>query len=226
MRVDIQAARSILRDERRGLARTGSELEILPNVTRTTWDSRWHFVIYSDLNEDNADAEIDAQIAHFRAKGQEFEWKLFGDDQPSDLRLRLLARGFEFGDKEAVVLFDLADGIERFEVESDCEVRRITDPLQIDDFRTVASAVFDKNYDPTSEELRQVLLSRSTSRIGYVGYIDGIPVSVGRLHTDQGSMVGGLYGGGTLAEFRGRGCYRAMIAARARDAVTALAPST
>jgi hypothetical protein len=79
--------------------------------------------------------------------------------------------------------------------------------------------VFGKNYDPTSEELRQVLLAGSSERIGYIGYIDRIPVSVSRLHTDLGRAVGGLYGGGTLEAFRGRGCYRAMVAARARDAV-------
>ena len=47
----------------------------------------------------------------------------------------------------------------------------------------------------------------------------GRAVSVGRLETHPDGMFAGLYGGGTLASHRGRGFYRAMVAARARDAI-------
>ena len=45
-----------------------------------------------------------------------------------------------------------------------------------------------------------------------------MPVSTGRLYTHARSWFGGLYGGGTRAGHRGRGFYRALVAARARDA--------
>ena len=44
-------------------------------------------------------------------------------------------------------------------------------------------------------------------------------VSIGRLYSDLGSAFGGLYGGGTLEQYRRRGFYRATVAARARDAI-------
>jgi hypothetical protein len=56
---------------------------------------------------------------------------------------------------------------------------------------------------------------------GYIAYADDQPVSIGRLYTHPDSIFGGLYGGGTLAAFRGRGFYRALVAARARDAIAA-----
>jgi hypothetical protein len=59
----------------------------------------------------------------------------------------------------------------------------------------------------------------SRQQIGYLAREDGRAVSVGRLETHPDSEFAGLYGGGTLATHRGRGFYRAMVAARARDAI-------
>ena len=62
------------------------------------------------------------------------------------------------------------------------------------------------------------LRAGSTEHQGYVAYADGQPVSIGRLYTHPDSVFGGLYGGATLQAYRGRGFYRALVAARARDA--------
>ncbi|MDB5295009.1 MAG: acetyltransferase, partial [Phycisphaerales bacterium] len=43
----------------------------------------------------------------------------------------------------------------------------------------------------------------------------------GRLYTHPASAFAGLYGGGVRPAYRGRGFYRAVVAARARDAVAA-----
>jgi hypothetical protein len=69
-------------------------------------------------------------------------------------------------------------------------------------------------------QLYEALRSGSTQHRAYVAYDapGGEPVSIGRLYTHPDSAFGGLYGGGTLAAFRGRGFYRATVAARARDA--------
>jgi hypothetical protein len=53
---------------------------------------------------------------------------------------------------------------------------------------------------------------------GYIAFMDGCPASVGRLETHPDSWFAGLYGGGTIERFRGRGLYRALVAARARMA--------
>ena len=129
-----------------------------------------------------------------------------------------MRHGFEIGEHEAVVVYALDDGLAPFESASACKVERITSQAQLLEFRATAEAVFDKDYAPTTGELAAALADGSSNHLGYIGYVDGEPACIGRLYTSPSSELGGLYGGGTLKKFRGRGCYRAMIAARARDA--------
>jgi predicted acetyltransferase len=53
-----------------------------------------------------------------------------------------------------------------------------------------------------------------------VAYVDGKPVSYARneFMGGKGNPFVGLYGGSTLPEYRNRGIYTAMIAARLREA--------
>ena len=67
------------------------------------------FLAYAGLNADNADAIIRREMDYFAALGHHFEWKLYDHDQPHDLRDRLAAAGFEIGDPEAIMVFDLQD---------------------------------------------------------------------------------------------------------------------
>jgi hypothetical protein len=99
------------------------------------------------------------------------------------------------------------------------DVRCIERLEQIDDFRRVSEAVFEKNRETIANELAASLRAGSPHHRGYIAYSAGRPVSVGRLQTHPQSWFGGLYGGGTLIEFRGQGFYRAVVAARARDAI-------
>ena len=217
--MDSAAVLKLLREEHRSLAWPGERIDVLPYVTRKTTDDKWHCILFSDLTAANADDVIAEQIEHHRAQNAEFEWKLFGYDMPPDLMDRLGRHGFEIGPREAVVVYDLAAGIKPFETPTDCVVERITHPRQIDDFRSVAEAVFGKEYSRTSAELERGIAEGSMQHLGYLGAVGGEPASVGRLYTNPQSAFGGLYGGGTLERFRSRGCYRAVIAARARDAV-------
>jgi len=52
----------------------------------------------------------------------------------------------------------------------------------------------------------------------HVAYLDGRPVSYGRLQISAGSRFGGLWGGATIPAARGHGAYRALVASRAEDA--------
>jgi GNAT superfamily N-acetyltransferase len=53
----------------------------------------------------------------------------------------------------------------------------------------------------------------------WVAEADGRVVSAGRLALVEGTEFAGLWGGATLEEWRGRGIYRALTAARARAAL-------
>jgi len=50
----------------------------------------------------------------------------------------------------------------------------------------------------------------------YVAYADGRPVASARAEFPRDRSFAGLWGGGTIPEYRGRGIYRALVHARAR----------
>ena len=195
---------------------------MLPRVTRwRSGDGSHHAVIFSSLDEDCADVVIDEQIAHYRELASEFEWKLYAHDKPDDLLSRLRRRGFEIGPREAFMVFDLSNRAEWIHDSVDPAVIRVEREDQIADYRRVAEAVFDKDYAFTYGELAEAIRAGSTDHVGYIAYDGREPVSVGRLYTHPQSWFAGLYGGGTLSSHRGKGFYRAVVAARARDAIAA-----
>jgi hypothetical protein len=222
MPIDTRTRENILRQldrERRELAPPRRSIEILPHVTRrSSVDGSHHWIYGSEVDESSADQAIEAEIEHFRRLDKEFEWTLCSHDRPPDLLDRLRARGFEIEPVEAIMVYDLATPAEWVNHDS-AKVIRIDREEQLRESRRVAEEVFGKDYSFTFAELADELRARSTHHRGYIAYIDDEPASIGRLYTQTESWFGGLYGGATRAAFRGRGLYRAVVAARARDAI-------
>jgi hypothetical protein len=205
--------------ERRTLRRDDEVIEILPTVTRLRPQSgAYHCVISSALSESTADATIAEQVAHYRALGVGFEWKLYSHDAPPDLMSRLVRHGFSIDPKEAVLVFDLHDPAPWLDDPPPCEIVRVERPEQVKQFRDAAAEIFGKDYSVTAEQLEWSLRHRSTQHVAYLAMMNGVPAAVGRLYTHPASHFGGLYGGGTRPAFRGQGFYRALVAARARAA--------
>lgn len=207
-----------LDEERRSLVRTGEAIEQLPEVTRLAIGAH-RMISWSQLNEANADAVIAREIAHHRAQSVAFEWKVYAHDTPTDLVARLERQGLAIGPCEAVMVYDLARPPEWIAYRAEIDVQRIARTEQLEDFRAVLVDVFGEASDTTVGALAAALESDCDEHRGYVAYVDGEPASVGRLYTHPRSAFGGLYGGSTRAKFRGRGIYRALVAARARDAL-------
>ncbi|HZG77978.1 MAG TPA: N-acetyltransferase, partial [Paenibacillus sp.] len=78
-----------------------------PVVRSVSRNGRDSMVVYSDLEEANADAAIEEQLVYFGRLGQPFEWKLYDFDRPADLKDRLIAHGFSAGDAEALLVLEL-----------------------------------------------------------------------------------------------------------------------
>jgi hypothetical protein len=217
--MDIPAVLDRLDAERRGLARDGEVIEVLPSVTRLRpADGAYHAVVYSSLTPDNANDVIAEQVRHYRLLGAKFEWKVYSHDRPHDLLDRLARHGFTVGPKEAVVVLDLRAAPAWVNEPPGCEVVRVERIEQVGLFRDAAEEVFGKDYGVTSNQLERAIRAGSTQHVAYVAGVDGAAAGVGRLYTHPRSAFGGLYGGGTRAAYRGRGLYRALVAARARDA--------
>ena len=207
--------------DRRHLARDGQVIQVLPTLTRLgDAGGFWHLVAWSSLDEDTADAAITQEIDHHRRLGVSFEWKLYGHDAPADMIERLRRRGFVIGEREAVLVFDLS--VPRpWDDDPTSETHRVERIEQVEVYRQVAEEAFGRDEHRTAAQLTAALLAGSTQHRGYITWHGDQPVSAGRLYTHPDSHFAGLYGGCTRPGFGGRGFYRANVAARARDAVTA-----
>ncbi len=160
-----------------------------------------------------ADEVIEREIAYHWSINRSFEWKLFSNDLPEDMIDHLIAHNFVVGPEEVVCGVDLAT----FEPNADATIRveKVTTEEQLIHFRTVAEVVFGRDYSFTTGVLRDCIAEGSEAEVGFVAYDGEVPVSIGRLDSQPGATFGGLYTGGTLSGWRGKGFYRAVVAARA-----------
>jgi predicted GNAT family acetyltransferase len=172
----------------------------------------WSALLWSDLDESNADAAIERVAARLRGLSGHAEWKLYGHDRPADLPERLRAAGFTPEAEEAVVVAEVAALPEA----TDADVRVATTPELVAAFVEVNEHVFGDGEGTSERALLQALEEEHPSMLAVVVFADGAPVSAARIDFATGSDFVGLYGGATLAEHRGRGYYRATVLERAR----------
>ncbi len=186
-----------------------------------------HFILYSRLAGADVEAVIAGEQAYFSPLG-EVEWKVFGHDQPADLRQRLAARGFKIEEPEAIMALDLEDDLPETLLQSRAgqdalsepavvTVQRLESPAQLADVRRIEETVWSEDFGGLIERL-----SADLSRPGYLSVytatLDDRPASAAWIYFHPNSQFAGLWGGSTLAEYRGRGLYTALLAARVREA--------
>ncbi|MEU8619467.1 GNAT family N-acetyltransferase [Streptomyces sp. NPDC048623] len=220
--MDLAALRTLHDQQLRLGARPdgpGARVERDGPVVRQTGPAHgWNGVFWSGLTPDDADAAIAAQIRHFRAAGRTFEWKLYGHDGPADLADRLLAAGFVPDERETVMVAEAAAVSAPVDLPDGLELRPVTDEEGV---RMVVQ-VHDRAFGGDSSRLGRRLLDQLAEAPGTVTAVvalaDGEPVSAARLELPPGTDFAGLYGGGTVEAWRGRGLYRALVAHRARIA--------
>ncbi|MEV4216838.1 GNAT family N-acetyltransferase [Nonomuraea sp. NPDC049725] len=191
----------------------GSRVERIGGVIRTTGDA-WNGIIWSDLDTSTADATIAAQLRYFAELGRPFEWKLYDYDRPADLADRLLAAGLTAEPPEALMVARVAE-LPDAAVPDGIHLRPVTGP---DDVALMA-AVHDQAFGTDSARLMASLtaqLADEPDRVFAVLAMAGdTPVSAARLELNPGTHFAGLWGGGTVEAWRGRGIYRSLIAYRA-----------
>jgi hypothetical protein len=182
------------------------------------------FVSYESLDGvDDVDALIADTVAFFAAIPQveEFEWKTRGHDWPADLGARLEAQGLEPEEVETVMVGEAAGLAVDVDLPPGVVVRRVDDLPERDAVVTEAAgmqrAVFGDG--PSAAEVLDRLDRMAGLETFWVAEADGRVVSAGRLALVEGTEFAGLWGGATLEEWRGRGIYRALTAARARAAL-------
>ncbi|WP_181768170.1 GNAT family N-acetyltransferase [Streptomyces albidus (ex Kaewkla and Franco 2022)] len=201
---------------------TGSRVERVGDVVRQVGADRdwngWTGVIWSDVDADTADAAIQAQVGYFTAEEREFEWKLYAHDRPHDLGARLEAAGFTPEPQETLMVAEAAELSTEVRLPEGVRLCQVTEPAELDLVTDVHEAAFGEPDTWLGDQLRAQLAESATSVVVVVAMAGEVPVSAARLELLPGTPFAGLWGGGTVPEWRGRGIYRALIAYRARIA--------
>lgn len=173
-----------------------------------------------DLGVEGADLDrlIARQRDHFAARGEAVEWKTRGHDRPADLPRRLLAAGFVPEERETVLIGRteemaaepvLPQGVTLRQVDAAADLRRIA---------AMESAVWGEDWSWLADDLIARVATAPDDIAVLVAEADGEVVCAAWLVIRTGTDFAGLWGGSTLAAWRGRGIYRALVAARARIA--------
>ncbi len=206
-------------EERQGLRYPDMTKEATPHVTRFLRPApgRSH-ILYSRLGESDADAVIQEEIAYFAARGLPFDWKVYKHDRPADLGKRLIAHGFEADEREAVMVLRLADAPSSLLAPVQADVRRLETCEGLEDAIGVESRVWGGSFDWIGERLGSHLELPGYLSV-YVAYKALEPACCGWTYYPEGRSFASLWGGSTLLEHRGRGLYRAVLAARVQEAL-------
>ena len=197
---------------------SGARVEADPLVVRcASADGQgWSGIAWSGLGDADADAVIAAQVAYFAARGEEFEWKLYDYDQPPDLGRRLEAAGFTPDDPEAVMVAEVADQAAEVALPDGLRLQPVTGDAGVEALIEVHGQVFGGD----QSQLRNSLLGQVRNAPELMAMVLAVagqqPVSAARVNFLPGTDFAGLWGGGTLPAWRGRGIYRALVAYRAR----------
>lgn len=209
-------------------AETPSALDVTVHgpLRLVTFSGGRGFVTYRDLGGADAagiDALVDHAVAHFEADPDvsRVEWKTRGHDHAPGLHESLLAHGFVAEEPESIMIgaaellavdVPLPDGVTLRQIDAEADVRAMC---------ATAARVFGDSPEEEADMAAALLrrLSQDPDVELWVAEAGGQVVSSGRLEPVPGTDFAGIWGGSTLEEWRGRGIYRALTAARARSAL-------
>lgn len=97
-------------------------------------------------------------------------------------------------------------------------LRPVTDASGVDLAADVHEQAFGTNADRLRHRLHSQLAGRPETFSMVLAMAGDLPVCAARMELHPGTDFAGLWGGGTVAAWRGRGIYRALVAHRARIA--------
>ena len=165
---------------------------------------------------------VDEGLAHFRADPgiSRVEWKTRGHDKAPGLQEALLDHGFVPGAQESIMVGEARLLAVEMPLPEGVVLRQVTEKADVRAMIVMQDEIFG---EPVSDERLRALLHRLSLADGmqlWVAQARGQLVGAGRLEPVQGSDFAGLWGGATRQEWRGRGVYRALTAARARSALS------
>jgi len=202
-------------DERKTAVPPGYKVDLVSDLTRYTPIAAAldGIVTFSELPNSSVDDAITAQIDYFRGLGLPFEWKVYDFDTPSDLSERLTARGFERGDNEGFLVYDVKAHATS-DRKSSIRIERIIMPEGLHQVVAIQEEVWGRSF-PWLESSLLASLSRSAVFCAYLGEA---PVGTGWIEFPEDTAFAELHGGAVLPAERSDGIYSALFDIRVSEA--------
>jgi GNAT superfamily N-acetyltransferase len=168
------------------------------------------------LSDPQLDELIDRQIAHFATLGQPFEWKLRSHDKPADLADRLRAKGFVPEPTETVVVGVATDLAHDPVLPDGVTMRAVHDRADLERIAAMETRVWSDDRSWHADDLAARVTDAPQDIVILVAEASGDVVAAGWIVFTPGADFAGLWGGSTLASWRRRGIYHALVARRAQ----------
>jgi GNAT superfamily N-acetyltransferase len=189
------------------------------SVIRSTSDrDGWTGVTWSDLDRVSADTVIAAQISQFAALSRPWEWKYYSYDRPGDLPERLLAAGFTPQPAEALLVAEISDLTLDLPPPAGVHLRAVLDEHDVERLVSVHDEVFGGDHAGPGGQLLAGLSHQPRTAEAVLAFARQTPIAGGRAEFHLGTDFASLWGGGTVAAWRGQGVFRSLVAHRAAAA--------
>jgi ribosomal protein S18 acetylase RimI-like enzyme len=169
-------------------------------------------------------AELDRLIArqrdYFAGRGEAVGWQTRAHDEPADLTARLRAAGFVPGEERTVLVGLTAELAAAPVLPGGAVLRQVSADDDMHRIAALQSAVWGQDWNWLGENLIARIAAAPQGIAVLAAEADGDVVSAGWLAFFQpgADSFARLLGGSTLPHWRGRGIYRALVAARAQRA--------
>jgi GNAT superfamily N-acetyltransferase len=152
---------------------------------------------------------------------------LCSHDQPADMKDRLRRKGFETGEAEFILVFDLEQAPERIlepkhipgDEQGALKIERVHNNPGLQAVQELEETVWDEQMSWLFDDLSGLLRDAPNFVSIYLAYLHDKPVSAAWSFYPPGSQFVDLYGGATLEALRGKGLYTTLLAHRAQEAV-------
>jgi N-acetylglutamate synthase-like GNAT family acetyltransferase len=179
------------------------------------------FVSYRDFSAvDSASSRslVARAVAHFQSDPdvEEVEWKTRSHDDVPGLDEALVELGFVRGVAESVMVGTAQSLAEEVSVPEGVLLRQIKAERDVRCMAQMQSEVFG---EPPNLEQMLAEINNDEKTEYWIAEAAGEVISAGRLIPVPGTVFAGIWGGATRPEWRGKGIYRALTAARARSAL-------
>lgn len=191
-------------------------------LLRVTGGKHHGWVDYRDLaglTGQALDELIERTCRFYASHGEAFEWKTHSYDEPADLPDRLTAAGFVAGEVETVVIGPAEQLTEEPALPPEVSIRQVSDQVDFDRIGALQTEIWNEDWHWLADDLAERQAADPDDLAIFVAEADSRLVSAAWLVRSPGTDFATLWGGATLAQWRGKGIYRALVALRAQYAV-------